>query len=95
MNAAEALKRELSNSSLFDKEKVLATVINGIKNNGGWSEIIYDGYRGKLYYGSYDVECATSAECEGIKEYLKSEGFRIGTAYHPASGRPYGYKAYL
>ena len=31
MNAAEQLRQELVNSNLFDKDKVIKTVTNGIK----------------------------------------------------------------
>lgn len=96
MNAAEQLRNELRNSASFDKKKVLETVINGIKNNGGYSEIIdtYNG-RDKIYYGTYHIEVATLEQEEGIKEFLLSEGFKIRKSYHPVSGRWCGYEAYL
>ena len=96
MNAAQQLKNELVNGELFDKRKVLETVSNGIRNNGGLSEIIIP-YNppSKIRYGSYDIECSSSEEMEGIKEFLKQQGFRIRTAYHPVSGRAYGYEARL
>ena len=96
MNAAEQLRNQLVNGNLFDRKKVLETVTNGIVNNGGLSEIIIP-YNPpcKIRYGSYDIECSSSEELEGIKEFLKKEGFRIRTAYHPISGRAYGYEARL
>ena len=96
MNAAEKLRNELRNSDLFDRKKVLETVTNGIKNNGGYSEITYPYHMiSKIHYGSYDIEVATSEQMEGIVQFLKDEGFRIRKAYHPVSGRDYGYAAYL
>ena len=96
MNAAEKLRSELRNSDSFDKKKVLEVVTNGIKNNGGYSEIIdtYNG-RSKIYYGSYHIEVATLEQEEGIKEFLLSEGFKVRKSYHPVSGRWCGYEAYL
>lgn len=94
MNAAEQLRRELANSSSFDKEEVLATVANGIKN-GGYSEIIVPyNEPSKPSYGYNHIECSYE-QCEAIKEFLIKQGFRIRRAYHPVSGRPYGYEARL
>ena len=98
MNAAEQLRQELLNSNLFDKGKVIKTVINGIKNNGGYSEILYYGRRmssESISYGSYDIECGCEEQLQAIKEYLKTQGFRIGVARHPISYREIGYKISL
>ena len=94
MNAAEQLRMELVNSKQFDKAEVIETVRNGIKN-GGYSEVIVPyNEPSRVSYGSCHIECS-SEQCEAIKEFLKSEGFRISTAYHPVSGRPYGYEVRL
>lgn len=98
MNAAEKLRNELINSNLFDKEKVIKTVTNGIKNNGGYSEILYYGNRmssGSISYGSYDIECGSNEQLEAIKEFLKTQGFSIRIARHPVSYRDIGYKISL
>lgn len=98
MNAAEQLRQELVNSNLFDKDKVIKTVTNGIKNNGGYSEILYYG-RGmspaSISYGSYNIECSSEKQLQAIKEYLKTQGFRVGVARHPISYREIGYKISL
>ena len=94
MNAAEQLRDQLINGGLFDKQEVLNTVINGIKN-GGYSEIIvpYNPPQ-RVVCGTHHIECSDE-QCEAIKEFLKSQGFRVRRAYHPVSGRPYGYEASL
>lgn len=98
MNAAEQLRQELVNSNLFDKDKVIKTVTNGIKNNGGYSEILYYG-RGmspaSISYGSYNIECSSEKQLQAIKEYLKTQGFQVGVARHPISYREIGYKISL
>ena len=94
MNTAEKLRQELASSALFDKAEVLETVKNGVKN-GGYSEIIVPyNEPSKVHCGQYHIECSYE-QCEAIKEFLKQEGFRIKTAFHPVSGRPYGYEARL
>ena len=92
MNAAEALRKELVNSSLFDKQKVLDTVVNGIKKNGGICEIyVYwrlDGCPVR-YHGDY-IECG-NPEVAAIVQYLKAQGFTIRKNFHPVSGNWCGY----
>lgn len=98
MTIAEQLRKELINSNLFDKGKVIKAVTNGIKNNGGYSEVYYYGRRNNpesISYGCYDIECGCEEQLQAIKEYLKAQGFRIGIARHPISYREIGYKISL
>ena len=94
MNAAEQLRNELRNSASFDKKKVIETVANGIMN-GGYCEIIVP-YNppASVVYGGCHIECSYEA-LEPIKQFLRSEGFSFKTAYHPVSGRAYGYEVSL
>lgn len=95
MNAADRLRNSLANSNVFDKQKVLDTVANGIKNNGGLCEIIvpYNAPSHVVYYDCH-IECDYE-HLSAIKEFLSQEGFKLRTAYHPISGRSYGYEVSL
>ena len=89
MNAAEQLKKELANT-LFDKEKVLAIVCEGIKHNG--ESCIYEPYTcgSDIRYGDCNIECPMNIGT-AIASYLRGQGFRVRNDYHPMSGRFYGY----
>lgn len=94
MNAADTLRQELAASNLFDKEKVIKTVTNGIKNNGGISEIWEYARKSGVSYGSYDIECSNEAGT-AIAEYLRGQGFKVRNNYHPISGHWCGYQVSL
>lgn len=95
MKAADKLRNSLANSGLFDKQKLLDTVANGIRNNGGHCEIIvpYNAPSHVVYCGCH-IECDYS-HLAAIKEFLQQEGFSFRSARHPISGRPYGYEVTL
>lgn len=92
MNAAEKLKKEMVNGNIVDREKVLATVTNGIMKKGYC--LVWDPYggRSKIHYGNCDIEIAELAELAAIKQICLEEGFHVKNAYHPVSGRNYGYE---
>ena len=94
MNAAEKLRQELMNSGLYDEEKVLATVMNGIRKNGGISEILEYNRMSGVSYGSYDISCSNEAG-EAIAQFLRHQGFRVRNSYHPISGHWQGYAVSL
>lgn len=95
MNAAEQLRQEIVNNEIIDKKKVLESVINGIRQNGYC--LVWEPYsqRSKIVYGSCNIEIARSEEKEAIRQYCLSQGFRIKRAFHPASGREYGFEVRL
>lgn len=95
MKAAEALKNEVANGGIVDREKVLTTVVNGIRTNG--SCLVWDPYTGRsnIHYGDCNIEIAKLAELTAIKQICLEEGFHVRNAYHPASGRCYGYEISL
>ena len=95
MNTAEQLRIQMANSDLFDKQKVLASTANGIREYGYCEIIAPYNTPDRIVYGDCHIEVATGRQMEAIAEYLKQEGFRIRPAYHPVSGRNYGYKATL
>jgi|GEM_PF-4064272 len=94
MNEAEKLRNDLINGGLFDKKKVLATVTNGIRHNGGISEIIEYYAKSGVSYGSYDITCSNEAG-EAIAQYLRQQGFKVRNSYHPISGHWQGYQVSL
>ena len=95
MNAAEKLRNEMVNGGIIDKDMVLKTVMNGIRQNGYC--LVWDPYTGrsKIHYGDCNIEIAELSELTAIKEFCQSEGFRVKPAYHPVSGRSYGYEITL
>ena len=95
MNAAEKLRQEMVNGGVVDREKVLATVTNGIKENGYC--LVWEPYNcpSKIKYGDCNIEISSLTELTAIKEICRVEGFHIKPAYHPASGRAYGYEVSL
>ena len=95
MNAAEMLRKEIVNSDIIDKKKVLETVTNGIRQNGYC--LVWEPYSGRshIVYGSCNIEIARLEEEVAIKEYCQAQGFRIRRAFHPASGREYGFEVSL
>lgn len=95
MNAAEQLKIQMANSGLFDKQKVLESTTKGIQENGYCEIIAPYNMPDRIVYGDCHIEVASGRQMEAIAEFLKQEGFRIRPAYHPVSGRNYGYKATL
>lgn len=90
MNAADKLRNSLANSSLFDRQKVLASVTNGIRNNGDCEIIVPYNPPAQVVYGDSHIECDYN-HLSAIKEFLRQEGFSMRTAYHPVSCRAYGY----
>jgi len=95
MNAAEQLRQEIVNSELIDKKKVLESVTNGIRQNGYC--LVWEPYSGrsKIVYGSTTIEIARLEEEEAIKQYCLAQGFHVRRAFHPASGREYGFEVRL
>jgi hypothetical protein len=89
MNKAEQLKKELANSGLFDKDKVLEVVSNGIKHNGESCITEYARMSG-VKYGNCNIECS-NAIGHAIASYLRSEGFNVKNDHHPISGHWCGY----
>ena len=82
------------NGGVVDREKVLATVTNGIKENGYCLE--REPYNcPSIKYGDCNIEISSLTELTAIKEICRAEGFHIKTAYHPASGLAYGYEVSL
>ena len=95
MNAAEKLRTELVNSNVIDKKKVMEVITEGIKSYGYAEVIVPYNNRSKIFYGDCHIEVAELNELTAIKEYALSEGFHVKTAYHPVSGRNYGYEISL
>lgn len=95
MNASEQLRNEMLNGGIVDKKKVLATITNGIKKNGYCLVWIPYNAPKQIHYGNCDIEIAESAELTAIKEICRAEGFCVKNAYHPVSGRNYGYEISL
>lgn len=89
MKAAEQLKQQLANSELFDKEKVLETIIRGIKSNGE-SYVTEYARMSSVSYGKCNIECG-NANGTAIAAYLRDQGFRVRNYYHPISGNWCGY----
>lgn len=95
MNAAERLRKEMVSGGIVDREKVLATVTNGIKENG--YSLVWDPYGGvnKIKYGDCNIQFSSVEEEEAIRQICLEEGFNVKKAYHPTSGRWYGYEISL
>ena len=95
MTTAENLRNEMLNSSLVDKDKVLATVKNGIKRYGYC--LVWEPYSrpSEIHYGDSNIETSKPSETTAIKEICRAEGFYIKPAYHPISGRCYGFEVSL
>lgn len=93
MTEAEKLRQEILKASAIDKQKVLESVRSGIKRNGEC--LVYGPYGTEIVYKSGSIEVCSIKQEESIKEYVLSEGFRIKKAYHPISGREYGFYVIL
>lgn len=89
MSYAEQLKQEIVNSGLFDKQKVLETISNGIKSNGESCITEYARMSG-VTYGKCNIECG-NANGHAIASFLRDEGFKVKNDYHPISGHWCGY----
>ena len=91
MTAAQQLRSEILHSSTIDKGKVLESVRNGIKNCGEC--LVWEPYNApsKTIYNSGSIEVGSLEDETAIKEYCLSQGFRIKRAFHPVSGRAYGF----
>ena len=105
MTVADQLREEMAQSVVFDRDKVIEAVKNGIWHNGvayvlfyGYTytqEIYGYAYTQGIIYRSTEVEVSSNAECEAIRRFLTDNGFRCAVYHHPASGRPIGYKIML
>lgn len=96
MTIAEQLREEMAQSVVFDRDKVIEAVKNGIRHNGVAYVLFYGyAYTQEIIYRSTEVEVSSNAECEAIKLFLTDNGFRCAVYHHPASGRPIGYKIML
>lgn len=96
MTIAEQLREEMAQSVVFDRDKVIGAVKNGIRRDGVAYVTYYGfGYTQGIIYRSTEVEVSSNAECEAIKLFLTDNGFRCAVYHHPASGRPIGYKVML
>lgn len=96
MTVADQLREEMAQSVVFDRDKVIEVVKNGIRHSGVAYVTYYGfGYTQEIIYGSVEVEVSSNAECEAIKCFLTDNGFRCVVYHHPASGRPIGYKVML
>ena len=95
MTAAEQLRREILSSNSIDKNKVLESVRNGILKSGKC--LVWDPYDApkKTVYNDGSIEVASLEDATAIKEYVIAQGFRVKRAYHPASGREYGFEVML
>lgn len=96
MTIAEQLREEMAQSVVFDRDKVINAVKNGIRRDGVAYVTYYGlGYTQEIIYRSAEVEVSSNAECEAIRRFLTDNGFRCAVYHHPASGRPIGYKIML
>lgn len=96
MTVADQLREEMAQSVVFDRDKVIEAVKNGIWHNGVAYVLFYGyTYTQGIIYRSTEVEVSSNAECEAIKRFLTDNGFRCAVYHHPASGRPIGYKVML
>ena len=91
MTAAEQLRKEIANSDIIDRKKVLESIINGIRTNGEC--LVYEPYNppSEIIYNSGSIQISSLKEETAIREFALSQGFRIMRAYHPVSGRLYGF----
>ena len=95
----------MAQSVVFDRDKVIEAVKNGIRHNGvayvtyygfGYTQEIYEcAYTQGIIYRSMEVEVSSNAECEAIRRFLTDNGFRCTVYHHPRSGRQIGYKVML
>ena len=86
----------MAQSVVFDRDKVIEAVKNGIRHNGVAYVTYYGfGYTQEIIYRSTEVEVSSNAECEAIKRFLTDNGCRSVVYHHPVSGRPIGYKIML
>ena len=96
MTIAEQLREEMAQSVVFDRDKVIEAVKNGIRHDGVAYVTYYGfGYTQEIIYRSAEVEVSSIAECEVIRRFLTDNGFRCVVYHHPAIGRPIGYKISL
>lgn len=96
MTIAEQLREEMAQSVVFDRDKVIDAVKNGIRRDGVAYVLFYGyAYTQGIIYRSTEVEVSSNAECEAIRRFLMDNGFRCAVYHHPASGRPIGYKVML
>lgn len=95
MTEAEKLRQEILKASAIDKQKVLESVRSGIKRNGEC--LVYEPYNPPktTIYNSGSIEVGALEDETAIKEFVLSQGFRIKRAYHPVSGRAYGFYVIL
>lgn len=91
MNAAEQLRSEILHSSTIDKKAVLDAVMEGIRHNGEC--LVWEPYNApeKTKYNPGSIEIASLEDETAIREYCIFQGFRIKRAFHPTSGRAYGF----
>lgn len=86
----------MAQSVVFDRDKVIDAVKNGIWRDGVAYVTYYGfGYTRGIIYHSTEVVVSSNAECEEIKRFLTDNGFRCAVYHHPVSGRPIGYKIML
>ena len=86
----------MAHSVVFDRDKVINAVKNGIMLDGVAYVIYYGfGYTRGIIYRFTEVEVSSNAECEVIRRFLTDNGFRCVVYHHPESGRPIGYKIML
>ena len=86
----------MAQSAVFDRDKVINAVRNGIRRDGVAYVTYYGfGYTRGIIYRFTEVEVSSIAECEVIRRFLTDNGFRCVVYHHPASGRPIGYKIML
>ena len=96
MTVADQLREEMAQSVVFDRDKVINAVKNGIRRDGVAYVTYYGfGYTLGIIYRYAEVVVSSSAECEVIRRFLTDNGFRCVVYHHPASGRPIGYKIML
>ena len=96
MTVADQLREEMAQCVVFDRDKVIEAVKNGIWHNGVAYVLFYGyAYTQGIIYRSTEVEVSSNADCEAIKRFLTDNGFRCAVYHHPASGRPIGYKVML
>lgn len=91
MTAAEQLRNEIVNSNIIDRKKVLESITNGIRTNGEC--LVYEPYNppSEIIYNSCSIQISSLNEETAIREFALSQGFSIKRAYHPVSGRLYGF----
>lgn len=95
MTAAEQLRREICSTSSIDKNKVLESVRKGIIKCGEC--LVWEPYNApeNTVYNAGSIEVASLEDETAIKQFVISQGFRVKRAFHPASGRQYGFYVML